>query len=427
MRIEREATIQRPAAAMESPMTDSLRGMRTTCAAMLFAAASLASAETSPYYIGVNQAFSYDSNVFRLPDAFAEASSWSSTSVVAGFDQPYGRQRFYANGNVAANVYQQLSQLDNTSYGLTAGWDWATIERLTGKLYVSLNQGLGNYGGSNQVLTTRKNIQNDALVYGTVQWGLLSLLALDGRVAYSSLRYSDNRYARYELNQQSVSLGVRKEFSGQLTLGSGLTYTKGDYYSVDQQFDRYDIYLTGAWVASGQSTLRGRLNYSDWDYTGSNPYQRSGVTGWVQWAFVPTGKLSFNTLLSYDTLANAGLTDLGGGSVGSQGDSNQLTWAFQFNANYAASAKVKVNAFLNYYTRTQDYQVNPPAGLPQSTLETRDRVTNLGLGATWTPTRNWLLNCNLSSNNRNQDANQPITLSPYQAWGASCSAQFALQ
>ncbi len=371
-------------------MTCSMRRMRGSFAALLFLVAGVAAGEPSPYYIGVKQAFSYDSNVFRLPDAFAEASSWSSTSLVGGFDQPYGRQRFYANGTVSANIYQQLSQLDNTSYALTAGWDWASVDRLSGKVYASLSQGLGNYGGSNQVLTTQKNIQTDSLVYATAQWGLLSLLALDGRVAYNSLRYSDDRYDRYELNQESVSLGVRKEFSGQLTLGTGLTYTKGDYYSIDREFDRYDVYLSGIWVATGQSTLSGRLNYSDWDYTGVNPYTTSGVTGWVRWAYVPTGKLSFNTLLSYDTLANDGLTDLGGGSVGNPGDSNQLTWALRFNANYAATGKIQVNAFLNFYTRTQDYEFNPPPGFPPSTIETRDRVTNLGLGATWTATRNWL-------------------------------------
>ena len=401
--------------------------MRLHYLVSMMLACGAAVAETSPYYIGVNQAFSYDSNVFRLPQGQAEASSWSSTSVVAGFDQHYGRQRFYASGNVAANVYQQLGELDNTSYALNAGWDWATIERLSGKLFVSTNQNLGNYGGENDTLIRTKNVQNGTRAFATAEYGLLSLILFDARLAYNGTRYSAQEYARYELTQQSGSLGVRKQFGGQLVLGAGGVYTTGSYWAIDRDFDRADAYLSGYWTPTGQSTLSGRLSYSSWDYTGLNPYTTSGLTGWAKWDYVPTGKLSFNTLLSYDTLANSGLTDLGGGAIGQLGDTNQLTAAFKFGVDYAFSEKLKFNASLDFYRRNQDYQISPPPGFPPSTIETRDRVTNVALGATWTPTRNWQVNCNASSNNRNQDANQPITLTPYKAWGASCSVQVVLQ
>jgi hypothetical protein len=386
--------------------------------------------ENSPYYIGLNQAFSYDSNVFRQVDALAKSSSWSSTALVAGFDQRYGRQRFYASANVATNIYQQLSELDNTSYAVNGGWDWATIERLSGRLYASFNQNLDSYGGLQQNIGAIKNVQNQTQAYGTLQWGLISLLVLDARLAYNSQRNSADRlqFTRNDLDQASGSLGVRKEFGGQLIMGTGLTYTSGDYTVIERKFDRFDYYVSANWRATGQSTLSGRLNYSDWSYTGINPYDQSGLTGWVRWVYSPTGKLSFNTFYSYDTLANSGLTDTGGVSPGSQGDSNQLTSSLQFTVNYAATAKINVNAFVNFYARTQDFLVNPPPGLPPLPLETRDRVTNLGIGANWTPTRNWLVNCNLSLNDRNQSTSgDPSLLSPYSAWGTSCSAQFVLQ
>lgn len=412
-------------------MKTRLRTLRAPVATLLLAAAGLASAETSPYYIGVNQAFSYDSNVFRQVDALAKSSTWSSTSLVAGFDQPYGRQRFYGSANVAANIYQQLSQLDNTSYAVSAGWDWATIERLSGRVYASFNQNLDSYGGLQQNIGAVKNIQNQSQAFATAQWGLVSLLALDTRAAYNSQRNSSSQlqFTRNDLDQASLSLGVRKEFSGQLNVGTGVTYTSGDYTGIERKFDRYDYYLSANWLATGQSTLSGRLNYSDWSYTGLNPYDQSGLTGWVRWVYTPTGKLSFNTFYSYDTLANSGLTDTGGVSPGSQGDSNQLTSALQFSVNYAATAKINVNAFLNYYRRTQDLLTNPLPGLPPLPVEIKDSVTGLGLGANWTPTRNWLVNCNLSLNDRNQSSSSLAAgdLTPYKSWGASCSAQFVLQ
>ncbi|MBN8507795.1 MAG: hypothetical protein J0L57_04205 [Burkholderiales bacterium] len=393
-------------------------------------------AETSPYYLGVNQAISYDTNPARQPDAVAQSSWWSSTSLVGGIDQRYGRQHFYANGNVAANLYGQLDQLDNTSYGLTAGWDWATIERLSGQLYAAYNEGLANYGGFNQANLFRvvKVTQASTLAYGRVEYGLVSLLAADLRLAYSSNRYdSEDRVANAlfsprNLDQGSVTVRVRKEFSGQLTLGTGLSYTRGDYFSVDRQFDRYDAFVLGIWEPTGQSTVSGRIGYSSWDYTGANPYDQSGVTGWVRWVYTPTGKLTFDTLLSYDTLANSSLTDVGGGTPGGQGDTNRLTAGLQFTATYAVTGKTSLNASLQYFARTEDFLINPPPGQPPTPAEARDRVTNLSLGATWLPARNWQVNCNLTLNDRNQSSDSSaVTLTPYTAYGGSCAVQFLLQ
>jgi hypothetical protein len=401
--------------------------LRVPVAALLFAAAGMAAAETSPWYIGVNQAFSYNSNVFRQIDEFAQSSWWSSTSLVGGFDQRQGRQRFYGTGNVAANVYGQVSQLDNTSYGVTAGWDWETIERLSGKLYASYNQSLANYGGFNVSIQNQKNIQDNALAYATVEYGIVSLVAADVRVAYSSVNYSLRSYAFNNLDQSSINARVRKQFSGQLTAGLGVAYTKGDYTSFDQNFDRYDLFVTGDWQATGQSTLSGRLGYSWSDYTGVNPYSQNGVTGWLGWAYAPTGKLNFNTRISYDTQANSVFTTVGGGSTVGLGQTQVLTSGLQFTANYAFSGKTSFNASLQFYQQKQDQ--NFGSGGPLSFDNTRNRVTSFALGATWLPSRNWQVNCNATIDDRNQSrsSSQPITLLPYSAYGGSCSAQFVFQ
>lgn len=383
-------------------------------------------ADSSPYYIGVTQGLSYDSNVFRLPDAFAQSSWWGTTGVVAGFDQPYARQRFYGSANVSDNYYSSLSQLNNVSYALNLGWDWATIDKLSGKLDLSLSENLGNYGGSYQNIGTEKNIQNATQALATVNYGLLSLWVLEGRLAYSSTRYSAKQYDFYELDQAAATLGVRKQFSGQLTLGSGLAYTRGDYYAVDRQFDRYDLFVSGRWLASGLSTLSGRLNYSWWDYTGRNPYTTGSATGWMRWDYAATGKLNFNALISYDTLANSGLTNYGGAGPVNLGDTSQLTAGVQLGANWQVTGKIQLTAALNYFDRKYDTLL-PPGNLLPPSVRFHDQVTVASIGANWTPTRNWLIACSVNTNNRNQKADQPVTLSPYGSWGGSCTAQFALQ
>ena len=89
-------------------------------------------ATRSPYYIGASQAFTHDSNIFRVADECAEtADAVSTTALLAGIDQPFGRQRGFGNAHVRYNKYQDQSQLDNTSYRLAAGLDWETVERLS--------------------------------------------------------------------------------------------------------------------------------------------------------------------------------------------------------------------------------------------------------------------------------------------------------
>lgn len=399
----------------------------TLAIATLWFTAAAARAETSPYYIGATQAFSYDSNVFRLTDAQAKGSTWGSTGLVAGFDEKYRRQHFFGSANVQSNYYQQLKELNNTSYALNGGWDWATIEHLSGSMNLSFSQNLGNYGGETITGIRERNIQNNVFGFASADYGLPSLMVLHGRVGYSRVQYSAPLYAQYELEQQNITLGVRRQFSGQLTLGTGVAYTKGSYFSIGRDFDRYDLYVTETWVATGQSTLSSRLNYSSWDYSGLQPYSTSGVTGWVRWDYVPTGKLSFNALLGYDTLANSGLTDYGGATPNYLGDTSQLTSSIRLGAKYQATAKIDVNATVDYYRRNYDQSVNPFPGQPPGNLAFRDQVTAATLGVDWTPTRNWLVACNLNRYTRTQSSDQPIVLMPYSAWGASCSAQFAIQ
>jgi hypothetical protein len=87
-----------------------------------------ACAQTSPYYIGANQAFGYRSNLYSS-ETDPLSSAMSITSLVFGVDQPIGRQRFYASGNVGYNYFfEPDARVLNTSYSLNMGLTM-TVER----------------------------------------------------------------------------------------------------------------------------------------------------------------------------------------------------------------------------------------------------------------------------------------------------------
>jgi hypothetical protein len=398
-------------------------------AASLAVAAGAALAQTSPYSIGVSQAFGHDSNLFRTAAA-PTPDKYSITGLQAGIDQPFGRQRFFANGAVRATRYEDIRQLDNTGYSVNAGVDWSTIERLSGGFNVALNQSLARYGASgDQPALTTKNVETTQEVGARVQLGMASLLALQGSLSHRRLGFSADEFAASEYNQTSASLGLNYRPSDLLTLGSALRATRGEYPNVvlasgkAATFSRNDLDLTATWVASGLSTINARVSFGRQTSDALTQRNFSGTTGSISWAFLPTGKLSFNTTISRDTGAEATFSSLGAGTVNGAGDNSQLTTTYALSAGYAATAKIRINAAFRYTRRNlvDEQFVN---GVSVGASEGMDSLKTLSLGATYEPTRTWQLGCNAVRELRLSDS--PLS-NNYSATTANCSAQFSLR
>ena len=104
----------------------------------MLAAASARADEPNPYYIGASQGLTHDTNVYRTSAPIAD--TYSTTSLLGGFDQSFSRQHVYGAANVGYNKYRDQTTLDNTSYGVNAGWDWQTINELSGSVGVNASQ-----------------------------------------------------------------------------------------------------------------------------------------------------------------------------------------------------------------------------------------------------------------------------------------------
>ena len=389
------------------------RPSRPLLAMLVLAACCAARAQTSPYYIGASVAATHDSNVLRLASRVGD--TYYSVGVLGGLDQPIGRQRVYASGTIRNNRFQTQKQLDNTSYGLNAGVDWATIEKLSGTLNYSANSSLINYGGTNTNQSSARNIERSNQALASVQYGMASLLSVQASLTHRSLSYSDPIYRSNDLTQTAGSAGISWRPSGGLTLGAALRATRGEYANSTDRFNRRDLDLTALWVPTGLSTLNSRVSLSRQTADGGNSSRDfSGATGFLSWAYQPTGKLQFNTWVSRDTGAESSFFNPSVNRPAGSGDSSQVTNTLAVDASYAATGKIRVNAGVRTSHRS----------LVLGALDGSDTINGVSLGATYQALRNLQVTCNLGQERRS--ASGPLS-SDYTSKSLGCAGQITLQ
>jgi hypothetical protein len=403
-------------------------------APLALAAAALlvpaARAEPNPYYLGVSAGYTHESNLFRSTQATSD-SFWSA-GLLAGLDQPIGRQRLYANANVRSNTFQDQEQLDNVSYGLNAGIDWETINKLSGTLSVFSNRSLANFSPGLVQANSAKNLETTNQLLAKVQYGGAGLLSVDGGAIWRRLDYTDPSYVGANFEQTTVFAGLKARPSGGLTLGVALRATRGEYPDIAVDYDRNDVDLTAVWVPTGLSTLNARLSYGkqkNKSANGATPLsveQRdfSGATGFLGWDYKPTGKLSLRTTVSRDTGTETSFLRLSeeAPNLIAFGDVSRLTTALSFVARYEATAKIVANAGVLVQRRTLSDLFLPTPGV--SDERGRDRFGRVWFGLTWAPTLHWQLGCNVAHEKRTETGGLAV---PYSANSAGCSLQYVIR
>lgn len=402
-------------------------------ASLGLAAAGGSLAQSSPYYVGIAQGFTRESNVFRVANGLPKSSdTFSTTTALAGIDQPIGRQRFFADASVRHNRYKDNDQLDNTGYSLAAGLDWETIEALAGRVSYTVNENLARYGADQGPALTTKNMERSQELYARGRYGLVSLMSLEAIYVHRQLDYSAAQFNFQEFKQDSVSLGVLYRPGGLLTLGAAARRTKGRYpFAVESpagvfqqdDFDRNDLDLTAVWEATGQSTLKGRLSYTKESHEALASRDISGATGALSWDYKPTAKLWFTTELIRDTGAESSFGRTSQASTSPIGNNSQLSDSLSMRGRYEATAKIRAEAFARYVRRDLVNTFALASGA-SSTSAGSDKFAEAKLGINYAPTRSVLLGCAYGYEKRG--ASSAVSYG-YKADVASCSAQFKLQ
>jgi len=435
------------------------------CAAVLFVMlAPLAGhAQTSPYYLGLSQTFGYDSNIFRLPDRTEvqqpgggvtviepESSGLISTTLLlAGLDQPIGRQRVYGNLSAGYSSYSNQSQLNSPRYALTAGVDWDTVNKLSGNAEFTSGLRLGSYGdrdvpsgrGDNEETYNRFRLlgrfgdwQRSRLwfeasyVYDQISNDIDFEQAVPFRVETDPVtgapfvRFTDG-YKRDE-RSNAFTLGVRHRWSGALVLGAGVRTESRtedvDRFVVDpagtvsSSLDsrRNDFDLFANFNPGDGNQWNARLSYGNRDYDSPNVVDTSGWSGSLRWLWRPTAKLDSNLRLLYDTEDRE---EGGASAADTYGDRN--TTAVEWRLRYEISAKLAADMTASWYRRDYDRL----GGFT-------DDDTLLQFSLTWAALRNTTVGCSLGFDRRDSSFQGTGSgRSSYDATMTSCYAQVMLR
>jgi len=381
--------------------------------AVLGMLAGTACAQSSPYYVGAAQSLGYESNLLRLvtdqptPAGFSKSDTVAVTSLLAGIDQPVGRQRLYGNVALRATRYSRNEVYDNEGYTLTGGLDWSTIERVSGSLSASANRALSSFSTTEVGLLKSKNMETMERLDATVRVGLVTQYSFEASLGYRNVDNSleDPNVQARNYRQTGGSAGLRWRPSSASNFGVGLRVANGEYprfayVGSTYQSDRYtrrDIDFTAHLEPSAISSFDARLSYGDTEYDQSRQRDYSGITGSASWTWQPTGKVRLNTRLSRDTGRDS--YALAGFDAPGSWYSSRVVTSLRVKADYELSAKVGLYAAAQYADHdlvstllTSDGQVPDATG--------REREFVLTFGGRWAPTRNTLLGCDIGAESR---------------------------
>ena len=388
--------------------------------------------DPSPFYIGATQSLTHDSNVNRLSegmvDPLGRSDIYSSTGLVGGFDQPFGRQNFRGTADIRYNRFKNHDGLNNVSYGLNAGWDWNTVYNLSGGINVSANQSLAQLNGNNVVSSTSRNVVQTQQIAANAGWGGTGLLSIRGGYTHSQVRFSDQTTGSGDSSGDTGTIGAYYNLSPDLTAGVALRLSQTDE-ALSGSSDGRNIDFSVNWRSSAQTGVNARLSFTRQSNAGGGNQDFSGLTGSIAANYAPTGKLAFSVSYNRDVGSNGTFFNapVSTGTTTTLTpllfENSQVSDSVGLGATYSATAKIGVTAGYQY----RKARITNSTALGNVSVgggSYDDKLQSASLGASWAIARPWQLSCNLSHEKR--DASSVAALR-YTANVVNCTAQLTLR
>jgi hypothetical protein len=368
-------------------------------AAHLPTAAQPAGSAERPWYVTLQQEVEHRTNATNSPEGSEVSDTIFTTSLGAGVNARFGRQRAYARGTLSYARYADLDGIDSSGYNLETGLDWQTIGKLSGNLSAGAGRRQADFSTGISTLVL-KNTEKYEELNARARWGGVGLFGIEGTAGWRRVGFSAPEFASREYEQGSGSIGVLYSPSTALTLGLGVALQATDYdvptfgQTEPESNERRDVYFQADWQATGASSLGGRLNASKIDYDRANADDFSGVTGQVYWRWRPTGRTAVSTTFSRDTGQESGfLRSLVGERIRlTATDFSRITNLLAVGVSYDLTGKIVLTGNLSHARRSLVDTLTGGKG--------RDNTTLATLRADWAVTRIITVGCEVGHETR---------------------------
>ncbi len=381
-----------------------------------------AQAQSQPWYLGAQQRFEHQTNVFGT-SAGQVSDTVSMTSLLAGLDQPFGRQRLFASAVAGTNRYQNRSELNHESYSVRLGLDWETAGRLSGNITADASERLADFAPLGLLSTSSNNTTRTRGLAGVVRVGVVTRLTAEIGGATRSTRFDNVAYQIRNVDIDEIYGAVKYRPAGSLVLGVGLRTTRGEYPNFRQPalgvftpegFDRDNIDLTAEWPVSAASRVDARLSYGRDRYDTLTARDYSGVTGALTWRWQPTGRTTVTTAYVRTAGDDTTLTTVPGQlpyATAATRVQNLLGTA----VDYELTGKIKLRGALSFSEASA-------VDLIRSTTAS-EFVSTVYAGLVWEATRAIRAGCDLTLRNRATRSG----VAGYDANTVGCFGEFVLR
>ena len=409
-----------------------------------------------PYYVGASEGLTHDSNVYRIPSG--PSDTYSSTSLLGGFDQAIGRQRIFGTGTVAANRYFEQTGLDHTSYHARLGADWSTIEKLSGNVSADVGQSLSApvaSAAASGTPGTQRDLVRTQNYAGRAVWGGDAALTLQANAGYSKIDYSLPSSAPSDASETTFGLGAFYRLSGALKLGlQGHTRERREPQALlgvvgvddpanDVRENAIELafdYDRGGWLRAAGHVGYARQRNSNPATAGAD---YSGAVGRIDLDDQLSGKLAAHAYVARDTSLNGSLpgtrgniipsgSGTGGTGTSTSGDGTsgpastasnpyenaEITSSVGVGLSYAATSKLTAGAG-GRYARSRLLTASIDPGLGDT-----DVYKSAYLTLDYAISRDWLAACRLTHDARRFSGGVDYS---YVANTVGCLAQFTLR
>jgi hypothetical protein len=388
-----------------------------------------AQAQSQPWYVGVQQRFEHQTNIYQLSTG-AVSDTISATSLIAGINQPIGRQRLFGSVALSTNRFQDQKHLNHDGHALNLGLDWETAGNLSGSIGIDASQTLAQFTpvglpGTTAALAATDNTTRTQGARGVVRLGGVTRMSFEAGGATRRTRYDNDLYRQRNLNIDEGWLGMRYRPEGSLVLGLALRATRGDYPNMrfnpftqtntSEGFERDNVDITADWPLSGASRVDARLSFGRDRYDTLTARNFSGATGALTWRWQPTGRTSVTTAFTRTSGDETNL-NIVPGQVPYSTSANRVANALGSVVEYDLTGKIKVRGGLAF-SEASAVSLQPPFAT------TSEFLTTATLGGVWEATRAIRVGCDLTQRSRATKAG----VAGYDSSVIGCFGEFVLR